>query len=111
MVDGSHPFNARRLQRQQALQLCSSPAEYQRPDGSCGGRTVPVIAWSPGLVIPPISSGRLLALHRSPTSSAQRFVCPGGPPRSCVSERVDNRRCLLAAWLPRRRYATPCSAT
>ena len=106
MVDGSTPFNAEMAYKDSKLCNVLFAREYQRRM-EARGQDLPVIAWSPGLVIPPISSGGFWRYSRQSNELGQRLFALAARSILRISERVETAGSLLAALATDDAYATP----
>lgn len=106
MVDGSTPFNAEKAYKDSKLCNVLFAREFQRRM-EAQGQALPVIAWSPGLVIPPISSGGFWRYSRQSNELGQRLFALAARSILRISERVETAGALLAALATDDAYATP----
>ncbi len=96
MVNGSAPFNADKAYKDSKLCNVLFAREFARRL-EAEGTPAPVIAWSPGLVIPPTSEGGFWRYSRQSNELGQRLFALAARTLLRLTESVENAGALLAA--------------
>ncbi|MBD2718634.1 SDR family NAD(P)-dependent oxidoreductase [Synechococcus sp. FACHB-909] len=96
MVDGSAPFSADKAYKDSKLCNVLFAREFARRL-EARGTPAPVIAWSPGLVIPPTSTGGFWRYSRQSNELGQRLFALAARSLLRLTESVENAGALLAA--------------
>ncbi|MEA5410880.1 NADPH-protochlorophyllide oxidoreductase, partial [Synechococcus sp. BA-120 BA3] len=96
MVDGSGPFSADKAYKDSKLCNVLFAREFARRL-EAQGTPAPVIAWSPGLVIPPTSEGGFWRYSRQTNELGQRLFALAARTLLRLTESVENAGALLAA--------------
>jgi len=96
LVDGSAPFSADKAYKDSKLCNVLFAREFARRLEAQGTPT-PVIAWSPGLVIPPTSTGGFWRYSRQSNELGQRLFALAARSLLRLTESVENAGALLAA--------------
>ncbi len=96
LVDGSAPFSADKAYKDSKLCNVLFAREFARRL-EARGTPAPVIAWSPGLVIPPTSTGGFWRYSRQSNELGQRLFALAARSLLRLTESVENAGALLAA--------------
>jgi protochlorophyllide reductase len=96
MVDGSAPFSADKAYKDSKLCNVLFAREFARRL-EAQGTPAPVIAWSPGLVMPPTSEGGFWRYSRQSNELGQRLFALAARTLLRLTESVENAGALLAA--------------
>jgi len=104
MVDGSAPFSADKAYKDSKLCNVLFAREFARRL-EARGTPAPVIAWSPGLVIPPTSEGGFWRYSRQSNELGQRLFALAARSLLRLTESVENAGALLAALAVDEGYA------
>ncbi|MEA5391032.1 SDR family NAD(P)-dependent oxidoreductase [Cyanobium gracile UHCC 0139] len=105
MVNGAAPFNADKAYKDSKLCNVLFAREFARRL-EARGTPAPVIAWSPGLVIPPTSEGGFWRYSRQSNELGQRLFALAARSLLRLTESVENAGALLAALAVDDAYAT-----
>ncbi|MCP9784794.1 SDR family NAD(P)-dependent oxidoreductase [Cyanobium sp. N5-Cardenillas] len=96
LVDGSAPFSADKAYKDSKLCNVLFAREFARRL-EARGTPAAVIAWSPGLVIPPTSTGGFWRYSRQSNELGQRLFALAARSLLRLTESVENAGALLAA--------------
>ncbi|MDM7953225.1 MAG: SDR family NAD(P)-dependent oxidoreductase [Cyanobium sp. CZS 25K] len=104
MVDGAAPFIADKAYKDSKLCNVLFAREFARRL-EARGTPLPVLAWSPGLVIPPTSSGGFWRYSRQGNELGQRLFALAARSILRLTESVENAGALLAGLASDDAYA------